>query len=184
MIVNMSSRGDDDASIVGRKKKIDDMRKQLENKLIAMAGESEFDRLRKQVADLRTSSSDLRTSSPSASLNASSSDIGLINDKRNIAALGPSNSGEQPLDSGNERDGIQSASSNETETTIKVEQKTVVDPYGDRGNYTGELSTRTRKPHGSGLMKYKDQRVYQGGWKNGQWHGDGQANFVSELVET
>jgi hypothetical protein len=52
----------------------------------------------------------------------------------------------------------------------------IVDPYGDQGEYTGEMNS-SKLPHGIGIMKYSDGRIYQGGWKNGQWHGDGRASF-------
>lgn len=69
----------------------------------------------------------------------------------------------------------------------------LVDPYGDRGDYQGEvlLSRKSlnhrssddvsRKeddiPHGLGTMNYADGRTYKGRWKNGQWHGNGKATY-------
>ena len=53
----------------------------------------------------------------------------------------------------------------------------VVDPYGDRGRYTGQL--HHGKPNGKGTMKYVDGRVYAGEWSDSRWHGMGQATFTN-----
>jgi hypothetical protein len=57
--------------------------------------------------------------------------------------------------------------------TVYVQSVDLVDPYGDAGTYTGELSVSKRKPHGVGEMTYQDGRVFSGGWFQGQWHGKG-----------
>ena len=41
-----------------------------------------------------------------------------------------------------------------------VQESSVTDPYGDKGKYTGRLTNG--KPHGKGIMKYEDGRVYVG----------------------
>lgn len=69
-----------------------------------------------------------------------------------------------------------SASSSSSCTTRLVEQQWIVDPYGDQGEFEGELNTNNL-PHGTGTMKYSDGRVYAGEWKDGRWHGKGRATF-------
>jgi hypothetical protein len=56
-----------------------------------------------------------------------------------------------------------------------VRETIIVDPYGDRGLYTGQISNE--KPNGKGTMKYEDGRVYVGEWSEGRWHGTGRATF-------
>ncbi|KAG7356801.1 phosphatidylinositol-4-phosphate 5-kinase [Nitzschia inconspicua] len=60
--------------------------------------------------------------------------------------------------------------------TKVVEQEWIVDPYGDQGEFQGELNA-DNLPHGTGIMKYSDGRVYSGEWKDGRWHGRGRATF-------
>jgi hypothetical protein len=60
--------------------------------------------------------------------------------------------------------------------TSSAAKQWIVDPYGDQGEYEGEMN-EDRLPHGAGVMNYADGRIYQGSWKNGQWHGQGRATF-------
>lgn len=61
-----------------------------------------------------------------------------------------------------------------------VINKSILDPYGDRGFYTGIILRSTGMPHGSGKMLYQeDQRTYEGEWRHGRWHGFGQATFAN-----
>ena len=53
----------------------------------------------------------------------------------------------------------------------------MIDPYGDRGRYTGQVSNG--KPDGKGTMKYDDGRVYVGEWSDSRWHGKGRATFTN-----
>jgi hypothetical protein len=69
-----------------------------------------------------------------------------------------------------------SSSSSSSSTTRLVEQQWIVDPYGDQGEFKGELNANNL-PHGTGMMKYSDGRVYSGEWKDGRWHGMGRATF-------
>ena len=63
------------------------------------------------------------------------------------------------------------------QTIVKtVEQQWIVDPYGDQGEFFGDLNA-DNLPHGTGVMKYSDGRIYSGEWKNGRWHGRGRATF-------
>jgi hypothetical protein len=57
----------------------------------------------------------------------------------------------------------------------QVETKTVQDPYGDFGVYTGLLLKGL--PYGQGTMAYADGRTYVGEWKSGRWHGHGKTTF-------
>jgi hypothetical protein len=69
-----------------------------------------------------------------------------------------------------------SESSSSSSTTRLVEQQWIVDPYGDQGEFQGKLNANNL-PHGTGIMKYSDGRVYSGEWKDGRWHGKGRATF-------
>ena len=57
----------------------------------------------------------------------------------------------------------------------QVADKTIIDPYGDYGVYTGILLRG--KPHGQGSMIYADGREYIGEWKNGCWNGHGRTTY-------
>lgn len=54
-----------------------------------------------------------------------------------------------------------------------------IDPYGDQGNFQGDLNS-TGVPHGEGKMSYTDGRIYEGDWKDGKWHGYGKAIFPNQ----
>ncbi|KAL3907470.1 MAG: hypothetical protein SGILL_008862 [Bacillariaceae sp.] len=70
------------------------------------------------------------------------------------------------------------ASSTYGEDRIKVVEKELLDPYGDKGTYTGVVLRTTGMPHGLGRMIYEeDGRIYQGDWRHGRWHGFGTASF-------
>jgi len=65
------------------------------------------------------------------------------------------------------------------EATCYVEKESILDPYGDKGIYTGELLVNLKKPHGLGTMIYDDGRIFTGSWNNGKWHGSGIASFAN-----
>lgn len=66
------------------------------------------------------------------------------------------------------------------EERTRIENEIITDPYGDQGTYTGMILKATRMPHGTGLMKYEgDNRVYDGQWRYGRWHGFGKAFFAN-----
>jgi hypothetical protein len=72
------------------------------------------------------------------------------------------------------------ASSTYGEDRQHVNQKTILDPYGDKGIYTGIILRSTGMPHGSGRMLYQeDKRTYDGEWRHGRWHGYGRATFAN-----
>ena len=67
-----------------------------------------------------------------------------------------------------------------TKQTKTEEKIWVVDPYGDQGQYEGDLlqdPESGKLPHGYGTMEYVDGRVYQGEWRKGSWNGKGKAIF-------
>ena len=91
-------------------------------------------------------------------------------------------------------DGENGKDNNQTSTSSSsiIVEKSIIDPYGDRGYYRGELlqasaTTSTYDnndyddeniPHGSGTMEYSDGRIYEGKWKDGQWNDDnGKATY-------
>ena len=57
----------------------------------------------------------------------------------------------------------------------QVDGKTLRDPYGDYGVFTGIIVQG--KPHGQGSMTYADGRTYIGEWKHGRWNGHGKTTF-------
>jgi len=63
------------------------------------------------------------------------------------------------------------------EATCYVEKESILDPYGDKGIYTGELLVNLKKPHGLGTMIYDDGRIFTGSWNNGKWHGSGKCLY-------
>jgi hypothetical protein len=72
------------------------------------------------------------------------------------------------------------ASSTFGEDRQKVADQTILDPYGDRGTYTGIILRSTGMPHGPGRMIYQeDRRTYDGEWRHGRWHGYGRATFAN-----
>ena len=72
------------------------------------------------------------------------------------------------------------ASSTYGEDRQQVTDQVILDPYGDKGHYTGIILKSTGMPHGSGRMIYEeDQRIYEGEWRHGRWHGFGRAKFAN-----
>ena len=70
------------------------------------------------------------------------------------------------------------ASSTYGEDRQSVKNKTLLDPYGDKGVFTGVVLRTTGMPHGLGRMIYEeDGRIYEGDWRHGRWHGWGKASF-------
>jgi hypothetical protein len=70
------------------------------------------------------------------------------------------------------------ASSTYGENRHLVTNQILLDPYGDKGSYSGVLLLSTNMPHGNGKMLYEDDgRTYDGDWRHGRWHGWGQATF-------
>jgi hypothetical protein len=75
---------------------------------------------------------------------------------------------------------ISVASSTYGEDRQRVQDQNVLDPYGDRGTYTGIILRSTGMPHGTGTMIYQeDHRTYVGEWRHGRWHGHGTATFAN-----
>jgi hypothetical protein len=69
------------------------------------------------------------------------------------------------LEEDNQSLGHTVASSTYGEDRQKVANKTLLDPYGDRGVYTGVVLRTTGMPHGLGRMVYEeDGRVFEGDW--------------------
>jgi len=58
--------------------------------------------------------------------------------------------------------------------TLFVSDKQIVDPYGEKGVYTGAQSKSTGMPNGKGRLEYeKEGRWYEGDWIHGRWTGHG-----------
>jgi len=67
-----------------------------------------------------------------------------------------------------------------TEERMRIDNEVIVDPFGEKGTYTGKVLKATHMPHGTGRMVYEgEQRVYLGHWKNGHWHGIGHVSFAN-----
>jgi hypothetical protein len=173
---------EDSSSVVDRNQAIENMRKRVEAQLAALVQGDDFDQLRQQVASLRTSStpdmmeSQVRKKMPdhpkeerseipkdddeqpsrtrmdvnrSNSLGISDKDLEAVERFANNQAKMPSESDQDDDDDV------------KTNTTFVTEYK-VIDPYGDDGLYTGDLSTLSKRPHGFGTMTYEDGRLFQG----------------------
>jgi hypothetical protein len=62
------------------------------------------------------------------------------------------------------------ASSTYGEDRQKVVSQVLLDPYGDRGRFTGVVLRSTGMPHGLGRMVYEDDgRTYEGDWRHGAY---------------
>ncbi|KAG7338451.1 MORN repeat-containing protein [Nitzschia inconspicua] len=58
--------------------------------------------------------------------------------------------------------------------TFFVTERQIVDPYGEKGVYSGALSKSTGMPNGNGRLEYeKEGRWYEGDWIHGRWTGYG-----------
>jgi hypothetical protein len=77
--------------------------------------------------------------------------------------------------SGDELDGNMDVTHENASTdTLFVKEKQIVDPYGEKGVYTGALSKSTCMPNGKGRLEYeKESRWYEGDWIHGRWTGFG-----------
>jgi len=77
--------------------------------------------------------------------------------------------------SGDELDNLDGVTHENASTdTLYVREKQIVDPYGERGVYTGALSRSTCMPNGVGRLEYeKESRWYEGDWIHGRWTGFG-----------
>ncbi|KAL3903994.1 MAG: hypothetical protein SGARI_005131, partial [Bacillariaceae sp.] len=65
------------------------------------------------------------------------------------------------------------ASSTYGEDRIKVVEKDLLDPYGDKGTYTGVGGYRFDQRHGKGIYKWHDGRIYDGEFLEDKRHGKG-----------
>jgi len=64
------------------------------------------------------------------------------------------------------------ASSTYGEDRFHVEDKSIVDPFGNKCNFTGPILKSTLMPHGKGKMIYKkDKERLEGQWRHGRLHG-------------
>ena len=71
--------------------------------------------------------------------------------------------------------GTQNSQSSGDTGTYEVKAMIVTDPYGEKGLYTGSISSSTGMPNGYGRLEYdKAGRWYEGDWKHGRWTGHGQ----------
>mmetsp|Transcript_3035 Transcript_3035/g.6436 ORF Transcript_3035/g.6436 Transcript_3035/m.6436 type:complete len:298 (-) Transcript_3035:190-1083(-) len=71
--------------------------------------------------------------------------------------------------------GVVDGTNPNTSTDIElVQERKIVDPYGEKGIYTGALSKSTKMPNGKGRLEYeKESRWYEGDWIHGRWTGYG-----------
>lgn len=60
-----------------------------------------------------------------------------------------------------------------------VKDTVIIDHYGDRGKYTGEISMVDGEPNGYGVITYDDGRCYEGDWRDGKFHGKGKMMYSS-----
>lgn len=96
----------------------------------------------------------------------------------NRSRRGRSNRGAVPIEidlSGDELEpNIDVTKANVSTDILFVKEKQIVDPYGEKGVYTGALSKSTCMPNGKGRLEYeKESRWYEGDWIHGRWTGFG-----------
>lgn len=76
--------------------------------------------------------------------------------------------------SGDELENLDVTQENASTDTLFVKDRQIVDPYGEKGVYTGALSKSTCMPNGKGRLEYeKESRWYEGDWIHGRWTGYG-----------
>jgi hypothetical protein len=62
----------------------------------------------------------------------------------------------------------------------EVSNLAMQDKYGRAAYYTGDVITRTNKPHGKGCMRWEvSGEIYDGSWYEGQRHGFGLTKFTN-----
>jgi hypothetical protein len=60
------------------------------------------------------------------------------------------------------------------EATFEAQETRVIDPYGEKGQYTGIISCSSGMPHGFGRLEYdRVGRWYEGDWHHGRCTGHG-----------
>ena len=93
---------------------------------------------------------------------------------------------DEPLEPSDEKSlGQTVASSTYGEDRQKVVNKSLLDPYGDKGTYTGVVLRSTGMPHGLGRMIYEeDGRIYEGDWYVLVFFFSIKFFFVKLLIET
>jgi hypothetical protein len=102
----------------------------------------------------------------------------LLNPQIPPKQFGHNDNDDRSLD--NTSVGITIASSTYGEDRHKVVNRSLLDPYGDRGMYSGVVLRSTGMPHGLGRMVYEDDgRTFEGDWRHGRWHGYGRATFAN-----
>lgn len=150
----------DDASIIDRNHKIEDMRKRVERQLAALVEGNDLNALQQQVAELRTPTN-------GETFRGTFEEEEGFNNSGSFLGGGGSMHKKTPLDDES------AVTLDSTASSKYIDQKELVDPYGDAGTYTGEIAVVTAKPNGLGTMNYADGRTFSGGWNHGQWHGKG-----------
>ena len=102
---------------------------------------------------------------------------GSVNANRGRKGGKPSSRGAVPQEidlSGDELENPDVTHANVSTDTLFVKEKQIVDPYGEKGVYTGALSKSTCMPNGKGRLEYeKESRWYEGDWIHGRWTGYG-----------
>lgn len=102
----------------------------------------------------------------------------LLNPQNSPRQFGHHDNDDRSLD--NTSVGNTIASSTYGEDRHKVINRSLLDPYGDRGTYSGVVLRSTGMPHGVGRMVYEDDgRTFEGDWRHGRWHGYGRATFAN-----
>lgn len=156
-------------------KEIEVMRARVELQLKNLMKGTDMDQIRQQVADLRT------VTPPEGETHHIAQEDSSISSKITPIDLRSSNnSSSSELDENilRKRNRLEqlltkTAPKEDDNKTSYVENEVVMDPYGDKGSYTGETDSKI-KPHGLGTMDYNDGRKYTGSWNHGQWHGQGE----------
>lgn len=176
-----SGVNDNDSSGKDLNKEIEEMRARVELQLKSLMQGADFVQIHQQEAGLKTvtpiekaqsdhasqgkrNTKSITSVDPRSSNNSSSSltelDENILKKKNRLEQL------------------LTETKQDQDPKTSYVEDEQTLDPYGDKGSYTGEVDSKI-KPHGLGTMNYNDGRTYTGSWSHGQWHGQGTAAFVN-----
>jgi len=152
-----------------RQEQIDQLRSRVDNVLRNLVKSTELD-----TQSLKTQVESLRESPASLLLDSTATDKSLALNENTTT----SKQKQSPVTTklgvvDNDPKSISNVSKRSTTTTTS---QWIVDPYGDQGEFEGDLNEENL-PHGFGVMKYTDGRIYSGHWKNGRWHGNGRATF-------
>jgi len=164
-------------------KEILDMRSRVELQLKSLLRGAEANQVRQQVADLKGYTSLAKTGEEENDAEVLENTLlslpGDVIENNSIPGIIDLTEPILKDDNTEAPQNMQQEVSIIDEETSHVEKETVMDAYGDKGSYSGEILVNLKKPQGFGTMIYEDGRTFSGSWKCGKWHGNGVASFAN-----